>query len=312
MREFLYKRIIQAFLVVIFISATTFFVLNIVPGDPVRIMMGEQADEATVAQVRSNMGLDKPVLEQYANWVSKMLIGDFGVSYTQQKPVIELIGKALMVTLRLAGVAFVVACLVGIGIGVIAAVFRGRPIEHVVMTLTVLGISAPAFWVAIIIQIIFGLQLKWFPLSGAKTFASFVLPTFALATRYAASIARITRTAMLDALAQDCMRTAKAKGLSRVRIVCTHAIRCAYVPIITIAGAHMAEILTGSIIIESVFAMPGVGKLVLDAINARDLPLIEGAVMYIACICVVVYVLVDVLYACADPRIRFTGEDDAA
>ena len=178
------------------------------------------------------------------------------------------------------------------------------------MALSIFGISAPSFWMAVILQIVFALTLKWFPLSGIKTWQAFVLPTVALGVRYAASIARVTRTSMLEVLSQDFMRTAEAKGISKWVIILKHGLRNALIPIITIAGTQLGDIFTGSILIESIFAMPGMGKLLLDAINARDLPLIQGGVMYIALICVVVYLVVDILYGVADPRIRL-GEEAA-
>ncbi len=284
--------------------------LNIVPGDPVRIMMGDMADEATIETVRHNMGLDRPVVEQYFSWLGGMLTGDFGSSYTQRKPVGMLMGQAFQVTAALALAAYVFALVLGLIIGVVSAAKRGTWVDKTLMSLSIFGISAPVFWVAIILQIIFALHLHLFPLSGIKTPVYFVLPTVALGVRYAASIARVTRTSMLEVLSQDFMRTAEAKGLAYWVIVIRHAMRNALIPIITIAGTQLGDIFTGSILIESIFSMPGMGKMMLDAINARDLPLIQGGVMYIALICVVVYFVVDVLYAVVDPRIRL-GEEGA-
>ena len=307
MRDYLIKRVLQAFGVIFCISAITFFVLNIVPGDPVRVMMGDMADEATIAQIRHTMGLDRPVIEQYATWLGNMLRGDFGTSYAQHKAVVTLMGKALVVTAKLAGCAYLLSLVIGLGFGIISAVNHGKLADSALMALSVFGISAPAFWVAIILQIVFAMNLHWLPLSGVRNAACYVLPVIALGTRYAASIARVTRTAMLEVLNQDFMRTAEAKGLRKWAVILKHGLRNALIPIITIAGTQLGEIFTGSILIESVFSMPGIGKLLLDAINARDLPLIEGGVMYIALICVVVYLLVDVLYALVDPRIRLGG-----
>ena len=310
MRDFLIKRILQAVGVVLCISAITFFVLNIVPGDPVRIMMGDMADEATIEQVRHNMGLDRPVPEQYVNWLGNMLHGDFGTSYSQNRPVVTLMGNAFAVTAQLAGWAYLFALALGLVLGVVSAINHGRALDRGLMALSVFGISAPSFWVAIILQIIFALTLHWFPLSGVKTPIHFVLPVIALGVRYAASIARVTRTSMLEVLGQDYMRTAEAKGLSRWTVVIGHGLRNALIPIITIAGTQLGEIFTGSILIESIFSMPGMGKMLLDAINTRDLPLIQGGVMYIAIICVVVYLVVDILYAVVDPRIRLGGGEE--
>lgn len=308
MRDYLIKRILLALGVIFAISAITFFVLNIVPGDPVRVMVGDMADEATIQRVREQMGLNKPVLEQYANWLTNMLHGDFGTSYTQRKAVVTLMGQAFGTTVKVAAFAYVFALALGLVVGVVAAVNHGRAADRILMALSIFGISAPSFWMAVILQIVFALTLKWFPLSGIKTWQAFVLPTVALGVRYAASIARVTRTSMLDVLSQDFMRTAEAKGISKWVIILKHGLRNALIPIITIAGTQLGDIFTGSILIESIFAMPGMGKLLLDAINARDLPLIQGGVMYIALICVVVYLVVDILYGVADPRIRL-GEE---
>lgn len=310
MRDYLVKRLLQAIGIILCISAITFFMLNIVPGDPVRIMMGDMADEATIETVRHNMGLDRPVVEQYFSWLGGMLTGDFGSSYTQRKPVGMLMGQAFQVTAALALAAYVFALVLGLIIGVVSAAKRGTWVDKTLMSLSIFGISAPVFWVAIILQIIFALHLHLFPLSGIKTPVYFVLPTVALGVRYAASIARVTRTSMLEVLSQDFMRTAEAKGLAYWVIVIRHAMRNALIPIITIAGTQLGDIFTGSILIESIFSMPGMGKMMLDAINARDLPIIQGGVMYIALICVVVYFVVDVLYAVVDPRIRL-GEEGA-
>ncbi len=249
-------------------------------------------------------------MEQYFSWLGGMLTGDFGSSYTQRKPVGMLMGQAFQVTAALALAAYVFALVLGLIIGVVSAAKRGTWVDKTLMSLSIFGISAPVFWVAIILQIIFALHLHLFPLSGIKTPVYFVLPTVALGVRYAASIARVTRTSMLEVLSQDFMRTAEAKGLAYWVIVIRHAMRNALIPIITIAGTQLGDIFTGSILIESIFSMPGMGKMMLDAINARDLPLIQGGVMYIALICVVVYFVVDVLYAVVDPRIRL-GEEGA-
>ena len=310
MRDYLIKRILLALGVIFAISAITFFVLNIVPGDPVRVMVGDMADEATIQRIREQMGLNKPVLEQYANWLTNMLHGDFGTSYTQRKAVVTLMGQAFGTTVKVAAFAYVFALALGLVVGVVAAVNHGRAADRILMALSIFGISAPSFWMAVILQIVFALTLKWFPLSGIKTWQAFVLPTVALGVRYAASIARVTRTSMLEVLSQDFMRTAEAKGISKWVIILKHGLRNALIPIITIAGTQLGDIFTGSILIESIFAMPGMGKLLLDAINARDLPLIQGGVMYIALICVVVYLVVDILYGVADPRIRL-GEEAA-
>ncbi len=286
----------------------SFFVLNIVPGNPVEIMLGEFADKATIARVTHEMGLDQPIYIQYINWLKNMLTGDFGTSYFQNKPVIDILTSSFAVTAKLAGIAYVLAVVLGVFVGVVAAVNRGRWLDSLLMTISVFGISAPAFWIAIILQIVICLQLNLLPLSGINSFASFILPGIALGTRYAASIARITRTSMLEVLSQDYIRTAQAKGLKQRAVIIKHALRNALIPIITIAGTDLGNILTGSVLVESVFSIPGIGKMLVDSINTRDLPIVQGGVMYIAVICVVMYLVVDILYTVVDPRIRLGKE----
>ena len=306
-RDFLIKRTVQAIGVILAISAITFFVLNVVPGDPVRIMLGDLASEEALEATRHRMGLDQPIGIQYVNWLTSMLRGDFGDSYFQRAPVLQLLMKALSVTAVLAGCSYLFALVLGVTIGVVAAVNHGNAIDRALMAFAVLGISAPAFWVALLLQIVFALNLHWFPLSGTKTALHFVLPVIALGSRYFASIARVTRTAMLEVLSQDYMRTAEAKGLKKWTVILRHGLRNALIPIITIAGTQLGDIFTGSILVETIFAMNGIGSLMVNSINQRDLPLIQGGVMYIAFICVVVYLVVDILYAVVDPRIRLGG-----
>lgn len=311
MGKYMSKRIIQAIGVVFCISLITFFVLNIVPGNPVRIMLGEYANEETIARVTAQMGLDKPIPIQYFNWLKNMLMGDFGVSYFQNKPVIDILTTSFTVTAKLAGIAYVLAICLGVVVGVVAAVNRGKWLDSLLMTVSVFGISAPSFWIAIILQIVISLKLDLLPLSGVDSFASFILPGIALGTRYAASVARITRTSMLEVLSQDYIRTAQAKGLKKWAVIIKHAFRNALIPVITIAGADLGSILTGSVLIESVFSIPGIGKMLVDSINTRDLPIVQGGVMYIAVICVVMYLVVDILYTVVDPRIHLGKESDA-
>ena len=310
MKKYLLKRFLQALAVIFAISLITFFVLNIVPGNPVEIMLGEFADQATIARVTHEMGLDQPIHIQYFNWLTNMLHGDFGVSYFQRRDVLDILMSCFAVTAKLAGIAYILAVVLGVFVGVVAAVNRGKWIDSALMTVSVIGISAPAFWIAIILQIFICLKLKLLPLSGIESFSAFILPGIALGTRYAASIARITRTSMLEVLSQDYIRTAQAKGLKYWTVVIKHALRNALIPIITIAGSDLGNILTGSVLVESVFNIPGIGKMLVDSINVRDLPIVQGGVMYIAIICVIMYLIVDILYAVVDPRIRLGKEPE--
>ena len=304
MTRYLARRLVQAVAVILAIAAITFFVLNVVPGDPVRVMMGDQAKEEAVQQVRHELGLDRPVGEQFVFWLGNVLRGDLGTSYTQHRSVAELIGQALGYTARLAVGAMLLAFAVGLVFGLLAATFHDTWVDRLLMALAVAGISAPAFWMAMVLQLVFALGSPLLPLSGVSKPLSFVLPTVALGIRMAAAIARVTRTSMLDVLGQDYMTTALAKGASRPRVVLGHGLKNALVPIITIVGTQIGDVFAGSVLVETIFGIPGVGSLLLTAINQRDLPLIEGGVMYVAAVCVVAYLACDVLYAAVDPRIR--------
>jgi peptide/nickel transport system permease protein len=302
------KRVIEALAVIFTIILITFFVLNVIPGDPVQLMLGERADAASVEMVRHEMGLDKPLSIQFINYVNNLLHLNLGVSYFTHEPVLEPLSRAFLVTLKLAGLSYSFALIVGILSGVIAAVNKGKAVDRVLMTTSIIGISAPSFWVAIILQIIFGLKLNLLPISGGDTLASFILPAFALGIRYVASIARITRTSMLEVIHQDFVRTADAKGISKYNVIVNHIFRNALIPIITLVGTELGSILTGSMLIEKVFSISGIGKMTVDSILSRDLPLLQGATIYIAAVCVIIYLLVDISYAYVDPRIRF-GEE---
>lgn len=290
------------------ISLITFFILNIMPGDPVALMLGDAATADTIATVRHNLGMDKPLVVQYIDWMRDLLTGNFGVSYFQRKPVADLLITAFSYTARLAAVSYIIALAVGLVTGIIAALHRGTVIDRSLMTLAVAGISAPSFWVAIVLQIFVGLRVQGIPISGLDSPISYLLPCASLGLRYAASIARITRTSMLEVANQDFVRTTRAKGLAPIRIVVVHMLRNALIPIITVIGTDIGTLLAGSMLTESVFNIPGVGKLLVDNITKRDIPVVQGSVICIAVICVVVYLLVDILYAVVDPNIRLGGD----
>ncbi|SFG76579.1 ABC transporter permease [Oribacterium sp. WCC10] len=304
MFRYIIKRTLLALGIIFSISLITFLILNVLPGDPVAAMLGDFADANKIKEVRHNLGLDVPLWQQYFQWISNLLKGDFGNSYFQKKSVLFLILQAFQYTSFLAVLAYVIALIVGLSMGIIAAVNHGSLIDRSLMTLSVLGISAPSFWVAILLQIYIGLNFKIFPVSGVQTPIGYVLPAIALGTRYAASIARVTRASMMEVMGQDFIRTAYAKGLGSFRIVMVHILRNALIPIITIIGADIGSLLTGSMITENVFNIPGIGKLLIDAIGKRDIPLVQGGVIYVATVCVIVYFVVDILYAVVNPNIR--------
>lgn len=282
------KRLLQTIFVLLGISLITFVLLQVVPGDPVALMLEKRADPETIAKVRKELGLDLPYYVQYLNFIKGAHHLDFGTSYFTKEVVTDALFRCFKVTVKLACMSFIFASVIGIPCGIFAAVKRGKGIDTVVMVLSIVGVSAPAFWVAIILQILFGLKLNVLPISGFDTPASYILPSLALGARYAGNIARITRTSMLEVLGQDYIRTAKAKGAMRWAVILKHALKNAMIPIVTLVGTDFGYMLTGSMLIEKVFSIPGIGKLAVDAMSNRDLPLLEGTVMYIAFVFVVV------------------------
>lgn len=306
---YILKRLSQTVIVLFGISLVTFVLMNVVPGDPVLLMLEKRATPETVERIRHEMGLDKPKVTQFVNFIVKAAQLDLGRSYFTKEPVMTALTRRFGVTLKLASSAYAVALLLGISVGVAAALQRGKPFDSAVMGGAVLGISAPVFWVAIILQMIFGLRLGWFPISGIKAPNSFVLPAIALGVRYLASISRVTRTSMLEVIGQDYIRTARAKGLAEKIVILKHALKNALIPIITLAGTQLGELLAGSMLTEWVFAIPGIGKLTVDSILMRDLPMLQGAVLYVAAVFVISNLAVDISYAFIDPRIRYAKGD---
>ena len=305
MFQYILKRLGQTFLVLIGITLITFLLLNVVPGDPVAMMLDKRADEATIEKVRHEMGLDVPLHEQYIDFVKGAVKLDFGTSYFTKEVVTDAIVRCFKVTVKLAAMSFLFAVVLGITCGMIAAVYRGRWIDSTLMTLSVVGVSAPSFWIAIILQIVIGLKLDLLPISGFDGPLNYILPSIALGTRYAGSIARITRTSMLDVIKQDYIRTARSKGVKESVVIMKHALKNAMIPIVTLVGTELGNMLTGSMLIEKVFSIPGIGKLAVDAMSNRDLPLLQGPVVYIALVFVIVNLVVDLSYALIDPRIRY-------
>lgn len=266
------KRLGQTVLVLIGITLITFLLLNVVPGDPVAMMLDKRADEATIEKVRHEMGLDVPLHEQYIDFVEGAVKLDFGTSYFTKEVVIDAIVRCFKVTVKLVAMSFLFAVVLGVTCGMIAAVYRGKWIDSTLMTLSVVGVSAPSFWIAIILQILIGLKLDLLPISGFDGPLNYILPSIALGTRYAGSIARITRTSMLDVIKQDYIRTARSKGVKESLVIMKHALKNAMIPIVTLVGTELGNMLTGSMLIEKVFSIPGIGKLAVDAMSNRDLP----------------------------------------
>lgn len=306
MIRYIFKRILLAIGILLCITLLTFIILSVIPGDPVAAMLGEFADAQNIAKVKKDLGLDVPARVQYFNWLISLLQGNLGNSYFQKRPVIELIGQAFQYTAIITMWTYLIAVILGVTFGMIAALFHGRFIDRLLMTLSIFGISMPSFWVAILLQIYLALKFHLLPVSGVTSPLGYILPCMALGTRYSASISRITRTSVLEVLGQDYIKTAYSKGIKRIRIILVHILRNALIPIITISGTEIGSLLTGSMITENVFNIPGIGKLLIDAINRRDIPLVQGTVIYIAAVCVIIYFIVDILYALINPNVQLT------
>lgn len=293
-------------------SVVVFTAIEVVPGDPATVMLGTGARPDTVAALREELGLGDPAPLRYLRWVGGMLQGDLGTSYTYRSPVSALVADRLAVSLPLALLALLLAVLVGLPAGVLAAARRGRAADAGVMAATQLGVAVPNFWFAMLMVLVFAVQLRWFPAGGFPGWEggllpglhALALPAVALALPQAAILARVMRGALLDTLGEDYLRTARAKGLSRGAALRRHALRNALIPVLTIMGLQFSFLLAGAIIIEQVFYLPGLGRLVFQSIGARDLIVVESVVMLLVLAVIVVNFAVDLLYAAVDPRLR--------
>ena len=292
-------------------SVVVFAVVEVVPGDPAALMLGTGAREDTVAALREELGLGASAPRRYAAWVGGMLTGDLGTSYTYRTPVAEMIGERLWISLPLAAYALVLAVLVGLPAGVWAAARRGTPVDAGLMGATQLGVAVPNFWFAMLMVLVFAVHLRWFPAGGFPGWESvpaalraLTLPAVALALPQAAILARVMRGALLDTLGEDYVRTARAGGLSRGQALRRHALRNAMIPVLTILGLQFSFLLAGAIIIEQVFYLPGLGRLVFQSIAARDLVVVESVVTMLVFAVIVVNFAVDLAYAAVDPRLR--------
>ena len=310
MLKYTVKRILQALIVLWGVYTLTFLVVHMVPGDPILIMMNKRADAATIERIRVQLGFDKPLYVQYFVYLSKALSGDLGMSYIKGVSVAYLIGNGFKTTAFIGLVAYLISILIGIPTGVMAATHRGKFLDRSSIVLTMLLMSVPAFWLAILLQILFGLKLGWLPISGMEKALWWVMPVLTLAVAHAASIARMTRTNVLDVLSQDYVRTAQAKGLRQRTINMRHVLKNAAIPTITLFGLQLPGLLGGAMILEKIFSLNGLGTVAIEAITNRDYPVILGSVLYTAVIFVVVNLAVDLLYGLLDPRIRLAGNGD--
>jgi peptide/nickel transport system permease protein len=307
------NRLAQIVPTLILVSMLVFGLQQLMPGDPALTMAGEQAgDPQVVAQIRSEMLLDRPVPEQYLHWVGNVLRGNLGFSWHTRQPVAQLIVQKLPVTAQLGVMAFVIAILIGVPMGVLAAVKRNGPLDYVANAIGLAGLSMPTFWLGIMLILLVSVDLGWLPPSGyvpltedvRQSLATTVMPAFVLGNAIAAILMRHTRSAMLSTLDQDYVRTARAKGLSKVRVVLHHALRNALIPVVTLGALEFGTLLSGAVLTEQVFSIPGFGKMVVDAVFSRDYPVVQGVVLVTAFLFILLNLLADILYVLINPRLR--------
>jgi peptide/nickel transport system permease protein len=313
MLGYLIRRILAAIPVMGVVALVVFLLLRLTPGDPAAILAGDNASPEQLERIRASLGLNEPLYTQFFSWVGKLLHGDLGVSLISQVPVLQMINQRIEPTLSVAISTIVFSILVAVPLGIIAAWKHGTWIDRFVMGLSVIGFSVPVFVIGYVLIQIFAIELRWFPVQGFRSlsrgfgpyFERLVLPTLALSFIYIALIARMTRAAMLDVLGEDYVRTARAKGITESRVLLRHALRNAAVPVITVIGTGFALLISGVVVTESVFNLPGIGRLTVDAVLARDYPVIQGMILLTSGIYVAVNLLIDVAYTILDPRIRY-------
>ena len=313
MAAYIARRSLQAVGVLLGVSVLVFAIIHLVPGDPVRVALGTRFDQATYDALRERAGLDQPLLVQYFDWITSALTGDLGVSFRSGRPVTVLILERLPATLSLAGGAIVVALGIAIPLGILSAIRQGSALDYAATTFSQVGISIPDFWMGILLILFFALQLDLLPPSGYVSilenpwqwFVHLLMPAVTVGVVSGSIITRFVRSSMLEALGQDFTRTARSKGLRERMVIRRHVLRNALIPVITVTGLQLAYLLSGLIVVEQVFAWPGLGLLALDAVQARDFPVLQGAVLLFALFFLLVNLLVDLLYAFLDPRIRY-------
>lgn len=306
MGTYILRRLLTLPLMLLGVSFAVFLILHLIPGDPARMAAGPDATEQDVAQIRTNYGLDQPLTVQYAIYLKKLVQGDLGESFQTLAPVTEGIARTFPATLELTVAGMLVAMVLGVPLGVYSALHPRGAADRFVTSLAVLGISLPGFFLGLLLMLVFASMLGWLPPTGRGTWRHLVLPALTLGLPYVAAFARLTRSNMLDVLSEDFVRTARAKGLSWAKVTYRHAMRNASIPIVTVLGLDFGRLLGGAAIVETVFAWPGMGRYMVDAIMVRDIYVIQGTILVFAASVVVINLLVDVIYGIIDPRITYS------
>lgn len=309
MKQYIVKRLLSGIVVLFGLSVFTFLLIHLIPGDPVRIMLGQRATVEQIESLRGELGLNKPLVVQYLDYASGVLKGDLGTSLKTGRPVSTEIADRFPATAKMALASLVVAVVIGIGLGVLAAKYKDTPIDGTIMTFSTFGMSIPGFWLGLLVILVFSVHLGWFPIAGGTGLKDMVLPAFTLGTLMATALSRLTRAGMVEVLSNDYIRTARAKGMNERIVLLRHAFRNVMIPIVAVIGLELAGLLGGAVIVEQVFGWPGVGTLAIQAISSRDFPMIQGTTLFIGTVYVLVVILIDVLYALLDPRIDYTAKE---
>ena len=303
--RYLIRRLLLTVPVLLGVATLVFSLIHFVPGDPAQAMLGDGASARDIAELRDSLGLDKPLLEQYVNFIRHAVAGDLGRSFRTGQPVTTMIIERVPATAELAVAAMTIALVIAIPLGVLAAVWRGTAVDYSAMTFALAGVSIPNFWLGPLLAIVFAVELGWLPVSGRGTLGHLVLPAISLGLALAAILARMTRASLLDELNELYVRAARARGVSRAAAITAHALRNSLVPLLTIVALQFGAVLTGAVITETIFAWPGIGRLLIQSIGFRDYPMVQGCILLIAVTYVTVNLVTDLLYGALDPRIRF-------
>jgi ABC-type dipeptide/oligopeptide/nickel transport system permease component len=305
MKSYLLRRLRQAAVTLVGVSVLVFVILRVVPGDPAKMLLPDGAPQSAVDELNRQLGLREPLWVQYGIFLKSVVRGDFGQSFQYRSPALTVVAERLPATIQLTLAAMAQTVALGVLIGIVAAVRKGTGYDYAGTVLAVLGQSLPNFWLGIMLILLFGVTLRWLPTSGFQGWSSLILPSVTLAAYPTALVARLTRSSMLEILSRDYIRTGRAKGLAERMVVLRHALKNATIPVLTVIGLQIGALLGGAVITESVFAWPGMGKLVVDAIFFRDFPVVQTILIFSATVFVVINLVVDVLYTVLDPRIRY-------
>ncbi len=306
MRQYIIRRLLQVLPIVFLVATAVFFLFKLIPGDPATVFAGEQASPATIARVRERLGLDQPVMVQYWRYLQRLVKGDLGTSFINGMEVIDLVKARFPNTIRLAFISTILSALFGVSIGMISALKRETFVDYLLTVVALLGISIPIFWLGLMLIYVFSVQLSILPIVGASNWKNYIMPVCTLSAVSVASILRITRSSILEVMGEDFVQLARAKGLKESRIVFRHVLPNALIPVVTVVGLQFGYMLGGSIITETIFSWPGMGRMLVVAVNQRDVMVVQGVLIVFATSFVLVNLIVDIVYALIDPKISYS------